>query len=130
MRIFGMFALMIGVESAGAQIKGVVASDTSSKVYLEFQVERPVRRAATALQPAYPAELKKLGTEAEVQAQFVVDTLGIADLSSFKVLQSPHELFSKAVMGAVAQTIYEPAEIQGRKVKQRVVQRFFFAAPR
>jgi protein TonB len=72
----------------------------------------------------------KLRTDGEVQAQFVVDTLGIADLTSFKILQSPHELFSKAMMSAVAQTIYEPAEIKGRRVKQRVVQRFYFEAPR
>jgi len=101
-----------------------------NKVYFEFQVDRPVRQAPNPIQPEYPEALKKLGTDAEVRAQFVVDTLGFADLASFKIVKSPHELFSMSVLAVVANSRYLPAEVRGRKVKQVVTQRFAFAVPK
>ena len=39
--------------------------------------------------------LRSANVEGEVLAQFVVDTTGRADMSTFKVLKSTHELFTQ-----------------------------------
>ena len=71
--------------------------------------------------------LKSANVEGEVLAQFVVDTTGRADMSTFKVLKSSHELFTTAVRNVLPQMRFYPAEIGGRKVKQMVQQPFTFA---
>jgi TonB family protein len=62
----------------------------------------------------------------QVIAQFVVDTDGSVDMSTFKVLESSHELFSAAVETALAQMTFRPAEKDGQVVKQLVQQPFVF----
>ena len=98
--------------------------------YFEFQVEKPVFTANGSVMPRYPEMLKKAKIEGEVLAQFVVDTSGRADVSSFKVLKSSHELFTESVREALAKMHFVPAEIGGRKVRQLVQQPFTFALSR
>jgi len=62
-----------------------------------------------------------------VLAQFVVDTSGKADMGTFKVLETSHELFSQAVRQALPRMRFFPAEIGGKKVRQVVQQPFTFA---
>ena len=45
--------------------------------------------------------LRSANVEGEVLAQFVVDTTGTAEMSTFKVLKSTHELFTQAVKNAL-----------------------------
>lgn len=80
--------------------------------------------------PAYPEMLKASGVEGEVQAQFVVDTLGRVEPGSFRVLTSSHDAFSTAVKGALPRMRFIPAEAGGRKVRMIVQQRFAFALDR
>jgi TonB family protein len=94
--------------------------------YFEFQVEKPVRLAAGSANPIYPAELKSASVSGVVLAQFVVDTLGRAEVSTFKVLKSDHALFTEAVKNALPDLRFIPAEVGGRKVKQLVQQPFTF----
>lgn len=95
--------------------------------YLEFQVEKPVQLAAGSPNPKYPPELKAANVSGVVLAQFVVDTLGRAEGSTFKVLKSDHELFTEAVKNVLPDLRFIPAEVGGRKVKQLVQQPFSFA---
>jgi TonB family protein len=94
--------------------------------YFEFQVEQVVRPTNRPT-PQYPPSLESAGYEGRVLAQFVVDTLGRVDVRTFKVLESPHPLFSKAVQDALPSMRYKPAMIKGRKVRQIVQQPFTFA---
>ena len=94
--------------------------------YFEFQVEKPAAQIPGGAQPRYPDILRQGGVEGRVIAQFVVDTLGKADMSTFKVIESSHELFTAAVRNVLPQTRYIPAEVGGRKVKQLVQQPFVF----
>jgi protein TonB len=71
--------------------------------------------------------LKSANVEGEVLAQFVVDTTGRADMSTFKVLKSTHDLFTQSVRTALQEMRFVPAEIGGRKVMQMVQQPFTFA---
>lgn len=95
--------------------------------YFEFQVEKAVRLASGSAGPTYPPELKAANVGGVVLAQFVVDTLGRAEVSTFKVLKSNHQLFTEAVKTALPGLRFIPAEVGGRKVKQMVQQPFTFA---
>jgi protein TonB len=75
---------------------------------------------------AYPEMLRSAQVEGTVLASFVVDTTGRAEMSTFKVLRSDHELFTNAVKNALPRIRYLPAEVGGRKVKQLVQQPFVF----
>ena len=112
----------------GAQLPA--AATTAPATYFEFQVEVPVRPVQGRVQPAYPSLLRSSGSEGEVRVQYVVDTLGRADTSTFKVLRSTHELFSAAVREALPRMRFHPAEVGGRKVRQVVAEKFTFTPPR
>ena len=119
---------------AGGTSKGVeggkaIVAD-NNQTYFEFQVEKPVVQAPNSGQPRYPDILRQAGVEGEVLAQFVVDTTGKADVSSFKVLKTSHDLFATAVKNALPSMRFIPAEVGGRKVKQLVQQPFGFAIQR
>jgi TonB family protein len=95
--------------------------------YFEFQVEKPVKPASGGAFPRYPDELRKAGVGGEVLAQFIVGPDGRADVESFKVLKSTHELFTKSVRAALPQMRFEPALVGGRAVHQLVQQPFTFS---
>jgi len=98
--------------------------------YFDFQVEKPVVMAPGAQGPAYPDFLRTAGIEGQVLAQFVVDTTGRADMSTFKALKSDNDQFTVAVKNALARMRFLPAEVGGRKVKQLVQQPFQFSLNR
>ncbi|MEP7380357.1 MAG: energy transducer TonB [Gemmatimonadota bacterium] len=120
-----------GKGAAGGTAKGVeggkpqlVASD---QPFFEFQVEKPVQALPGGSQPRYPDILRQAGVEGEVLAQFIVDTTGRAEMNSYKVLKTSHELFGVAVKNALQGMRFIPAEVGGRKVRQLVQQPFSFA---
>jgi periplasmic protein TonB len=114
---------------AGGVAKGVVGGTAvnTDQPYFEFQVEKQVQTAPGSPQPRYPDMLKSANGEGEVLAQFVVDTTGRAEMNTFKVLKSSHELFTQSVRNVLPNMRFYPAEIGGRKVKQMVQQPFTFA---
>ena len=70
-------------------------------------------RVVTSSIPRYPAALRQSGIDGRVLVRFVVDTAGRIDMASVQVLQSTHELFTRAVRDALAGFRFRPAE-QGR----------------
>src|SRR5208283_2258225 len=80
-------------------------------IYFEFQVERPAAILPYSVALQYPDSLKAAGIEGEVVATFIVDTLGMSDRQSLKILKSTHRLFSDAVRQALPQVRFSPAEI-------------------
>ena len=97
----------------------------ANQTFFEFQVEKPVTPLNNA-PPEYPGMLRSQGTTGTVMAQFVVGPDGTADVSTFRILGSPHDLFSAAVRNALPKMRFTPAEVGGRKVKQLVQQPFVF----
>ncbi len=118
-----------GRGTAGGTSKGVeggVARPNDDQPLFEFQVEKPVTALPGGPTPRYPDILRQAGVEGEVLAQFVVDTTGRAEMGSFKVLKTSHELFGTAVKNALPGMRFIPAEVGGRKVRQLVQQPFAF----
>src|SRR5690348_8104714 len=114
---------------AGGIAKGVVGGTpqpVSDQPYFEFQVEKQVAATPGNSAPRYPDMLRSANVEGEVLAQFVVDTTGRAEMNTFKVLKSSHDLFTNSVKSALANMKFYPAEVGGRKVKQLVQMPFVF----
>ena len=95
-------------------------------VYFEYQVERPVMSAPGSASPAYPDILKSAGVGGEAIVSFVVDTNGLAQPASLKIIKSTHQLFAESVARTLPNMRFTPALIGGRKVKQLVMQPFVF----
>jgi TonB family protein len=98
----------------------------SDAVYFEYQVEQPVSSVQGGAHPQYPDILKQAGVEGEVYVSFVVDTMGLADVTSLKVIKSSHQLFLNSVVAALPDMRFAPAMVGGRKVKQLVMEPFVF----
>lgn len=101
----------------------------SGQPWSASRVEKPALPRDQNPSPRYPSVLESSRTEGMVLAQFVVDTLGRADMRTFKVLESTNELFSSSVRAAIQQWRFYPAEAGGRKVKQIVQLPLKFVAP-
>lgn len=118
-----------GVGVAGGVAKGVEGGTgpviTDAPLY-EFQVEKPAMHIGGSGNLTYPSVLRSTNVQGRVTATFVVDTSGRADVSTFKALESDHELFTQAVKSALPRMRFIPAEVGGRKVKMWVQQAFDF----
>lgn len=130
-------ALTNEADFSGKGVAGGVASGVaggtgpvSDQPYFDFQVEKPVGAIPGSDGPRYPDILRSGGVEGRVLAQFVVDTTGRIDISTFRVLRSDHAMFEQAVRSALPRMRFFPAEIGGRKVKQLVQQPFAFSLQR
>lgn len=114
---------------AGGIASGVVGGTApviQDQPYFDFQVEKPVAPIPGTGSPRYPDILRSASVEGQVVAQFVVDTTGRVEVSTFKVITSTHDLFVSAVRQALPQMRFLAAEVGGRKVKQLVQQPFVF----
>jgi TonB family protein len=114
---------------AKSGLRGPIAV-SENQTYFEFQVEQAVSVAAGNPRPHFPDALRAANIEGEVLAQFVADTLGLADMRTFKVLKSSHDLFTDAVRTVLPAMHFNPALVGGRKVKQLVQMPFQFSLSR
>lgn len=118
--------------TADAQLTAVDMESTTSaaaaagNVLFDFQTEKPAL-ALTGKAPVYPVDLRERRIEGQVLAQFVVNEQGIPEPSTVKILKSSEPAFAEAVLTAVPDMRYSPAQAGGRAVKQLVQQRFGFA---
>lgn len=118
---------VVGGFATGVETKVEVREDNT---YFDFQVEKPVMQAPNSPTPQYPDILRQAGVEGEALVSFEVDTAGRADVSTFKVIRTTHELFATAVRNALPRMRFIPAEVGDRKVRQLVQQPFAFAIVR
>lgn len=91
-----------------------------------LQVDSAVQRFESSAAPVYPPELLASGTEGVVYATFIVDTSGMVDTMSIRLLTSPHPRFSESVHQALTLMRFRPAMRGGHKVRQLVEQHFRF----
>lgn len=96
----------------------------------ELLVDRAPRLMGNAPEPRYPASLRAAGIEGRVVVQFVVDTLGRAELGELQVVETPHPSFVDAVRSALARYRFTVGEAAGRKVRTRVQLPFVFTLTR
>lgn len=119
-----------GKGSVGGTARGVtggVARPLNDQPLFDFQVEKPASASPSNQPPNYPNQLRAANIEGQVVAKFVVDTNGRADMRTFEIIKSDHELFTNAVRNSLPNFRFYPAELGGRKVKQLVQMPFLFS---
>ena len=108
---------------------GTGLSGDSGEPLFAAQVEKPATARNGNPSPKYPSLLESSRVEGVVLVQFVVDTLGVADMSTFKVLEASNDLFAESTRASLAKWRFYSAEVGGRKVKQIVQLPLRFVAP-
>lgn len=76
--------------------------------------------------PRYPPALRLAGIEGRVLVEFVIDTTGHLEHGSSKVLESSHRGFEGAALETLERSLFRPARIAGRPVRQRTLQAIAF----
>jgi periplasmic protein TonB len=117
------------VPGTGKHGAGSVTGSDSGEPMIASQVDKPAMAHEGNPIPEYPSLLERSRIEGSVLVQFVVDTLGRADMQSFKVLDSSNELFAQSLRSTLPKWRFYPAEAGGRKVKQIVQLPLKFIAP-
>ena len=100
------------------------AIDPKRRDFLVDQVDRPV--VPISGNPRYPDDLRQRGISGCVLVQFVVDTTGRADMTTFRVFKASHPEFAQAVRVGLPTVHFRPAKLHGQKVRQVVEQPFTF----
>ena len=67
--------------------------------------------------PEYPVQLRAKGVGGRVLVQCIVDTMGIVEPNSVKILQTPDTAFSRATIEALLQARFTPARVKGKAVR-------------
>ncbi len=97
----------------------------TGETFLEAQVDDPVS-PINIPRPRYPPVLQQAGIAGRVEAQYVVDTTGHAEPSSWKVIRSTNKAFEEPAREAIMKGVFKPARIKGQAVRQLVQQAIAF----
>lgn len=94
---------------SGVQLEREPGLTTGSELAARL-IDAPAR-------PRYPESLRAAGLGGRVLVQFTVDTTGRVDPQAVRVLESTHELFSRAVLEVLPRYRFVPAAVDGRRVR-------------
>ena len=97
-----------------------------SKPYLEKRTTCPAWPLDNNPQPAYPPDMQSQDVRGFVRLQFIVNEDGTLDENSVQVLQTSGDPFTEAVRAVLPNLKYEPASVQGVKIRQLTEQTFTF----
>ena len=96
-----------------------------------IEVDSAVVRDPTSLAPEYPLHLQRLNISGSAFVRFVVDTTGLVDTMTYRVVRATHPDFAVAVRRALGGMRFRPAIRGGVPVRQLAEQTFTFRiAPR
>jgi protein TonB len=96
----------------------------------EHLVDRAPRLLAGAPEPHFPDVLRARGTTGRVVIQFVVDTLGRAELPGLRIIEASEPAFADAVRAVLPRYRFTPGEARGHKVRTLVQLPFDFQLAR
>ena len=91
-----------------------------------LEVDEIVERVESSAAPVYPPDLLATGTQGLVRASYVVDTSGMVDTTTIKVILSNDPRFTASVVQALGHMRFRPAKRAGKTVRQLVEQKFSF----
>lgn len=99
----------------------------SRAVYTSDQVDEPARLAAGSAQPIYPDSLWRAGVAGRVVAEFVVDSEGLIEPGSLRIVSATRPSFASAVTAALGEATFRAALLAGNPVRQIVLLPFVFS---
>ena len=76
--------------------------------------------------PRYPPALQLAGIDGRVLMEFIIDTTGHLEPGSARVLASTHRGFEPAALETLERSLFRPARMAGRAVRQRTLQAIGF----
>lgn len=118
------FTRGIGQDPGGRDRRGL--GGPVEGVLEERYVDRSPRIMGTPIQPGFPASLRERGVNGRVSVQFVVDTLGRAEMSGLRVVEATDPLFAQSVRAVLGRYRFSPGEVGGHKVRTLVELPFDF----
>jgi len=126
----GQFSPTAGDTATSTQLTISLPNVLGDSVLTEIEVDSAVKRYEWSAAPDYPITLLRQNIEGGAFVIYVVDTLGMADTASMKVINATHEEFVQAVREAMPKMRFRPAILGGYKVRQLVQQNFSFKIQR
>jgi len=119
-----------GLPVTGLPGSPIGASGPPPGIVDEHLVDRAPRMLGRAEPPVFPSALRASGRSGRVVVQFVVDTLGRAEMAEFRPIESTDPLFVESVRAALPRYRFSPGEAGGRKVRTLVQLPFDFTLVR
>jgi len=92
----------------------------------ELEVDSTVVRDPSSAAPVYPPSLLARGVTGFAQVRYVVDTLGVPDTLTYRVVVATHVDFAVEVRRVLPGMRFRPAISSGKRVRQWVEQTFYF----
>jgi TonB family protein len=141
------FSLVRGERPEAMASVGKAVVSREPKVVFEMRNVDPATRKATSRSgfslsvdsvpqlidgapPTYPNQLRAANIEGMVQAKFEIRPDGRADMNTFTVMRSDHDLFTAAVRKAVEKMRFRPAMVNGKAVSMLQTMPFMFSLKR
>lgn len=113
-------------EAAAKALEAQQPIALGDSIMTELQVDSAVVRYEDGAAPSYPESMLRRRIEGSVIVQYVVDTLGHADTTTFRVISATHVDFARAVKNTLPRMRFRPAVMANRLVPQLVQQPFAF----
>ena len=126
----GEYSPAAGDTATSTQLTISLPSILGDSILTEIEVDSAVKRYEWSAAPAYPITMLQQNIEGGAFVVYVVDTLGMADTTSLKVVNATHDEFAQAVRDAMPKMRFRPAILSGMKVRQLVQQNFTFKIQR
>lgn len=95
-----------------------------------IDVDSVAERDPLSAAPAYPKELLERNIEGSATLRFVIDSTGLVDLSTIRVMDATHQEFARAVREAMPRMRFRPAMRGSQAVRQLVEQPYKFEISR
>ncbi len=120
--------LALTLESA--DLKVAEQAEQGDNAFSVLEVDSAVVYDPTSAAPEYPHHLMTQGIEGFAAVRYVVDSTGLVDTITYRVLTATHGDFAVAVRQALPNMHFRPAMQSGQKVRQLVEQTFRFRMAR
>lgn len=112
-----------------AQLSGILRLAEAAQAVGAFSivdVDSAAVRDPMSAAPAYPKDLLARSVEGHATLRFVVDSTGLIDLATVRLVEASHPLFVKAVEDAMPRMRFRPAMMGHNAVRQLAEQLFKF----
>jgi len=106
----------VGIEKGISALSTTDVKIDPGQAFIEAVVdEKPERVSNPPLD--YPDLLRQAGIEGNVIVEVIIDTLGHAEPSSLRVVQSTNKAFELSAKEAVLKSLYRPGRVRGQAVR-------------
>ena len=108
------------------ELHGASVPRPEDHAFTELQVDSAAVRDPLSAAPHYPRRLLETGVEGLAAVIYVVDSTGLVDTTTYRVVSATRPEFAEAVKSALPDMRFRPAIQDGQRVRQLVQQTFRF----